>query len=493
MDLFGRTTIYTDAEEITRENVVPEVYNALTVHEENAEQIQYLYDYYRGKQPILERVKEIRPEICNTIVENRAQEIVDFKTGYLAGEPLQYISMTGDLETSDRVARLNRFMLTKSKASKDKALIEWDMICGTAYRLGLPAEEDELAEEGDAPFDLMTLDPRQTFVIYSSDIWHRPMAGVYFTTDADGLRTFTVYTKDKYFKLVESDDAQRNVPGYDAYIDSEEAYTLGVIPIIEYPANNAKLGSFETVITLLDAINTVDSNRLDGVEQFIQSLLVLINCYLPEDVTVADIMQSGMIELKSSGENKADLKLLSEQLNQTETQTLKDDMYRAVLTIVGMPSQASGSQSDSSNNGAVILRNGWSQAEARAKDSELMFKESERRFLRLILRICRDLSDLDIMVSDIDYRFTRRNYEDILTKSQVLTTMLGTDKIDPKLSFNACGLFTDPESAYLQSMAWYAAHGGTVSGVSENSDDGSDVSESPADVSDTADEEETAV
>lgn len=37
----------------------------------------------------------------------------------------------------------------------------------------------------------------------------------------------------------------------------------------------------------------------------------------------------------------------------------------------------------------------------------------------------------------------------------MLTTMLATDQIDPKLAFQSCGLFTDPEAAYLMSKAHF--------------------------------------
>ena len=36
---------------------------------------------------------------------------------------------------------------------------------------------------------------------------------------------------------------------------------------------NAQLDAFEIVLPLLDAMNNVDSNRLDGVEQFIPALI----------------------------------------------------------------------------------------------------------------------------------------------------------------------------------------------------------------------------
>ena len=84
----GRRVIKTSVTEITRENVVEVLKKALAIHELNRSEIDYLWNYYRGKQPILRRVKEVRPEICNQIVENRANEIVSFKVGYLCGEPI---------------------------------------------------------------------------------------------------------------------------------------------------------------------------------------------------------------------------------------------------------------------------------------------------------------------------------------------------------------------------------------------------------------------
>lgn len=84
-----------------------------------------------------------------------------------------------------------------------------------------------------------------------------------------------------------------------------------------------------------------------------------------------------------------------------------------------------------------------------------MFKRSEGSFLRLVLRILRDMSDVSIGLSDIDIKFTRRNYEAIQSKSQVLVSMLQQEKIHPLLAFSHCGLFSDAESAYTMSMEYY--------------------------------------
>ena len=140
-------------------------------------------------------------------------------------------------------------------------------------------------------------------------------------------------------------------------------------------------------------------------------------------------------------------------LNQGETQTLVDHMYQTVLTICGMPNRNGGS-STSDTGSAVIMRDGWSAAEARAKDSELMFKKSERRFLRLVLNICRTLAGMNLKVCNIEVRFTRRNYENILQKAQVLDLMLKNEKIHPRLAFEHCGLFVDSDLAYALSAEY---------------------------------------
>lgn len=76
--------------------------------------------------------------------------------------------------------------------------------------------------------------------------------------------------------------------------------------------------------------------------------------------------------------------------------------------------------------------------------------------MKLLLRICRDLGDLDLKLSAIDIRFTRRNYENISEKANVLTTMLNNPKIAPVLAFIHCGMFSDPQVAYKMSMEYVA-------------------------------------
>lgn len=438
MGCFGRKKIFTDVTEITRDNVLDVLRKALITHWSNKVDMEYLYAYYKGRQPILNRQKEVRPEIKNNVVENRANEIVSFKVGYLMGEPIQYVSRSDDKMVADKITTLNGYCISEDKAAKDKELADWFHICGTAYRMVLPDSVFE-KESDEAPFEIHTLDPRFAFVVYANSIGEPPVMGVKYIQRSDGAVIYSIYTKDRYFEIENQ-----------SMIVREEAQPLG-IPIIEYPANNARLGAFEIVLPLLDAINTVDSNRLDGVEQFVQALMLFHNVDISSD-DFSKLRDEGAIKFKDiDPQYKAEIEYLTSELNQSQTQALVDHLYNTVLTICGMPNR-NGGTSTSDTGSAVIMRDGWSAAEARAKDSELMFKLSEKEFLKLVLRICSDLSDLELKLSNVEVRFTRRNYENIAQKATVLTTMLSNSKIAPVLAFTHCGMFSDPQLAYRMSM-----------------------------------------
>ncbi len=456
---FGRAKIKTDTEIINRDNVLTVLSDVLSVHERNRADMEYLYRYFKGEQPILGRKKEIRPEICNKIVENIANEIVSFKTGYLLGEPIQYVSRS-DNDTSKEVGALNDTMELCSKPCIDNDIAEWLYICGVGQRLILP-NKNAITEKSvpalrkgvkpdfgdDTPFSIYCLDPRDSFVVHYSGVGEKPVMGVKYVEKKDLDTIFSVWTDTTYFEIV----GNRLTGG--ERIVKEEPNPIGSIPVVEYTLNSARQGAFEIVLPLLDAINNVQSNRADGVDQFIQSLMVLYNAEIDED-KAKNLRDAGLIILKSFGDNKADIKILNEQLDQSQTQTLIDDLYQKILEIVGMPNR-NGGTSTSDTGAAVIVRDGWSTAEARAKSDEANFKRSEREFLRIALSIIRKATDNELKLKDVDIKFTRHNYDNIQSKAQVLVSMLNNSHIHPALAFEHCGMFSDPQSAFNMSESHY--------------------------------------
>lgn len=439
---YGRRVIYSDATAITAENVVEEVRKAYLVHGANQAEIRKLHEIYRNKTDILNKVKEVRESINHKIGEARAWEIVNFYNGYLFGEPVQYVRRenTKQKNADDAIAAdinaLNSYMFAAGKATCDKNLGEWMFIAGSGYRMTLPNKKWQ--KNGDeAPFTIRSLRPGQTFIIYSTDVDEHELAAVHVVERENGDTVFSVYTDKAQFEFTEFGPV------------TTKPNPMRMIPIVEYPLEESRLGVFEVVVDLLNMLNELQSNRMDDIVQFVNSFLAILGAELSQE------MYTKLDEWKTLClPEGTDAKYLSGSLSQADVQTLKDDILDAITEITGMPTRGNGS-SESSNGVAVQLRSGWQDAEARAKGVETMFKAAEAKTLKLVLRILRDTTGTALKLSDIDTHFTRRNYENIASKSQVLVAMLNNPKIHPELAFAHCGMFPDPESAYLQSKTYY--------------------------------------
>lgn len=446
--LDGRQQIFTDVEEITRGNVVEVLNDALFIHQGNRAEIEYLHQYLRGNQPILNRVKDVRPEICNTVVINRSNQIVTFKVSSFVGEPIQIVSRSSDKRISDAVEKLNSMLLSENKFSKDMDLAYWMFTCGVGYQLILRDKAEaymagELYDE--APFEIYILDPRNTFVIRKNDVTERVLAGVTFTFKDDYTVKYTVYTANETFYLTGSMLSAGK-------LDRVVRHNFGMVPIVEYPCNALRMGAFEVVIGLLDAINNTESNRMDGVEQFIQALMVFENVDIDEG-QFEKLRDKGAIKITSRDGLTSKVYYLNEQLDQVQTQTLIEDLKMEVHQIAGMPTQGNANTSDSSNNGAVIMKNGWWDSESRMKEVEGMWRKSATESNKIIFKICREANAFDLRVSDIQLKFLRRSYEDKMSKIQGLSMLLGA-KVPPLLAFQIAEVVADSESAARQYEAY---------------------------------------
>ena len=445
-ELRGRRQIFSSVNEITDENVVDVLVKALPIHELNRREELFLKGYVRGEQPILQRYKQYHSEINNKIVVNIANQIVTFKASEFAGEPIQYVSRASrNKKVPEKVATINDMMISEGKQTKDLKLSHEMFTCGVAYRLAITdsgKDPDDYLDE--APFEIYIPDTENTFVVRRSDVTKRVLMGVTYVYKNPPSKEieYTVYAPNVKY-TISGTDSELKIVG-------REQHNRNMVTLIEYPCNPNYMGAFEPVVPLLDAINLTESNRLDGVEQFVQALMVFDGVDISRE-DFLELKDLGAIKLPATQNATGGKKLyyLNEQLDQSQTQTLVDDMYKTILQIVGMPSQGDGNTGDSSNNGAVIMRNGWWHAEARMLETQSMWKESETEFLKIVLKLCEDDNKVKgLKISDLEPKFWRQSYEDLLVKTQSFST-LRTSGMPAIQAFTFSHLSRDPEKDAL--------------------------------------------
>lgn len=466
MKLHGRRRLVTDFDQITAENVKTALGQAMARHAKNELEIRYLFRYYRGMQPVQERVKDVRPDITYNTVINHASEIVSFKVSYLLSDPVVYVSRKeggeGREGASERIRRFNDYMHLAGKQACDKEIADDFTICGQAFRLTL-ANPDYPADS-DCPLVISTLNPATTGVVYrnTADKHSKPVFAFTYvdraTLDPDvigepvrhGGRVTTVWTEDSVFTIERGIVTQRENP-------------LGRIPVVEYLNNEFRMGAFEPVLDLLNDMNVLESNRIEATEQNVQSLMWFNDVDLDEEqIERLRDKPAAFVFTRTIKDSVApNIRNIVVDMQQADQQVLSNDLYKKMLTIVGMPSTGDGNTADSSNNGSTIVRNGWQHAEARAKDTATLWQRSDRDFLAVALQLCDDLPTgagqeaLGLKPDEIVGKFTRRNYEDIMTKATVLTTLLGSPKVHPEVAYQVANLVPDPEEAYQAGMEWY--------------------------------------
>ena len=434
---FGRKIIKTNKSKINASNIVEELNKAIAIHNQNAIEINYLDRYYSGDQPILYRKKVNRPEVNNKLVVNLAYELVERKVADICAEPIQYVLRGTDEKKSEEITELNVTMDSESKQEVDIEICRWRSICGTAYRfIGNDDGNGDLLDESD--FSLSSEDPRYTFVVYYSN--NKPAFSCQIREGENNETIYFCYTANEWFDI-------RDGKIFESGINGNRA-----VPVIEYPNNARRLSDIEITILITDGINKLQSDRINGVEQFVSAWIKFINCEIDKE-TFREMRQEGALVVKSNNgaENKADVDVMTNELNQTEGQVVFDDLFERFLSIQGLANRSNNNSGGDTGN-AVNLRNGHYDAGLRTAINEPILKKSERMSLRIILNRLRINKGFTLMPSDIVIHINHNKLDNLLTKSEALKMLLEAG-VDYKRAIKTVDLFSDSEAVALESKA----------------------------------------
>ena len=437
--LKGRNKIiseFTSADLLDTSNVVKLINTSMSEHIVNKQEIDFLIEYKNGSQPILQKVKTIRPEVNNKLVINHAQMATRMVTGYFLGTPIQYIQ-SGDGRKED-VELLNRYVAYEDKASTDKEIGEYQSICGTAYRIIFT--DGQFADE--VPFEDRALNPSTTYVVYENTIAEKPLLGVTYYTllDDDGKgigKKIYAYTEFGMYEFItNSDDRVDN----DTLLNFT-SYNVGGVPIVEYPNNMWRIGDWELCIGLMDAINALNSGRLDDIDQIVQSLLVFINADIDAD-GYDEMREAGVVVLKNTTTNKTEVKTIEQGLDHGGMNLFAEELEHLLYAMLGIPDRnARGGGGDTGQ--AVELRDGWADLEVVARNKELTYKKSEKQALKIILNIMNNKLGTKISLMDIDIKFTRNKSNNLLVKTQGYMNLMSTRTLSPADCLTIVDLVSD--------------------------------------------------
>lgn len=443
--VYGRKIAYTNADKITEENIIKVVGSCIGTFNWNKPIFKYLFDYYKGDQPIRYRSKVVRDDVNNPIVENHAWEIVRFKNGQTNGEPIQCVSTKKEEKINKGVDRFNDYCRAAGKHAKDISSGEWTSATGSGFKAAQRKRGSEI------PFRIAVPTPLNTFIIYSR-YTEEPLLAVQELKDENDEAYKLCYSETHEFQI--KNGQLVDLIDSDGRIVKSRPHAFGGIPIVEYPNNQSRVSDIELVIDMLDAINNMQSNRMDAIEQFVQSWVKFVNCDIDKE-TFQEMKMAGALVVKSNnGENKADVDIMTQELSQTESQVAKDDLWDNALSISAIPNKQTNTGGDT--QGAVELRNGWDFSKQAARLKDPYTEDAERRLNTVLLNIIRQEKGSDecpFGIMDYEVQINHSPTDNLIVKTQALQSLLSSG-IHPLVAIRTCGLWGDAEKVFLNSKQY---------------------------------------
>ena len=232
--------------------------DVIAYNEQYKERFKKLELYYLGKHDIFNRDKEDRLS-NNKVMINHAKYITDTNVGYLLGNPVEYQASEGyDIEPLLNMYKKQTIKDLDSEIAKDVSIM------GMQY-------EYVYANEDAEPRSCET-DNKNTVIVYDDTVEHNKLFGIIYRPIYAG-NTF------KYYEIIYCD--KKVIRHYKSYSKSlnqvgiDEPHAFGDVPIICYKNNPEYLGDFETVISLIDAYNLLQSDRINDKEQLVDAILCM--------------------------------------------------------------------------------------------------------------------------------------------------------------------------------------------------------------------------
>lgn len=475
---FGRREIFTDVREITRDNVIPIVQEALGVHLMNAGRMEYLLNFEAGDQAIT-REKKYRKDINVKCVDNIANEITEFKLSFQWASPITFVQRDGSDnkdDLTDAVTELNNCYDAENIGTKTQELGRFVEICGIGYTY-IDVNMDY--EDGDSYFHVDVLDPRTTFIVRSNYYFdRRPMLAVTYRFDNDGRGYYTCFSKDERYELlnatVQLDGAERvdkekltHWEGAYGHRSGEEN-PLHKIPIIEWQRAWDRMGCYERQIGECENLNLLISDFTNDVEQNTMAIWHANDVDFPvEKVTNAD----GSVTTRTKHPES------SEWVNTTTTQDgrepfikplaidydyngmLANIMARRSLILQKCNVPQRNDNSGGSTGVAMSDATGWSAAEQAAAKEQVIVEASKMDEVKVALaaaKLCPAFSAGSPMsklnARKIKPNVTRQRDYELTVKSNALATLL-SHGVDGLTAMRTINLFDDTAQAYASSKA----------------------------------------
>ena len=314
------------------------LYDILQKHMDNAEYNRKLYKRYMAilsGVPIFDRQARYEEEkpINNKVNNDFFSEIVDFKVGYFAGEPISYSysntdeaeeTTGGEKAVEEASKALTDFTTRNNMFGVDMETTKYASIYGYSGRL--------FYIDSDLDIRVMPVHGFETIILSDTDISEPEYAIRYYKSyDVNKAEKWTVEFYDKKFRTVYTGSSLLSL----TEVETKE-HCFDYCPLQGIANNKECIGDAEKVLSLIDDYDKVLSDNSNEIESFVHAMLLVTilgdTKKVQEQIEKAN--KSGTMHITPTGTTQVNepVKWLTKQINDAFTehhlQRIEDNIYR---------------------------------------------------------------------------------------------------------------------------------------------------------------------
>ena len=363
--------------------------------------LEKLYDYYLGKQQILQKYYTDESKPCNRIVVNFCNQIVQQYLGFNIGIPVTY-------NAPDEILDVLKY---NDVTDKDNLLLRNALIYGKSYEL------QYVDENGKERFDVV--DSRYGIDIYSDRLSQDELKYFIRMYCVDNTRgdissenwRIEVYDKENVYLY------KCNYTFTDLTLLEARRHYYNQVPAVVFSLNEEEQSIFAQVLSLQDGYNTLISSEVDDWESFVDCYLVLKNVSATDE-DIAKMKTNRVLVLDADSEAE----YLIKDVNSTQIENMLDNVKDLIFKMSNAPDFSDPNFMGNSGKALQYKLTGFNNISKAIMDR---MERALRKRIELIEAINTTKTGEAGNFADIEIKFTQNIPADDLEVAQVINTLRG--------------------------------------------------------------------
>lgn len=348
----------------------------------------------------------------NKLVANLAHYIVETFNGYFMGIPPK---ITLDDNKDNQLLQL--WNDTNSMQDKLNEISKQSDVYGRSIAFLYQDENSETR--------VAFSSPDTSFMVYDDTVAHKPLAYVRYAFDEQQQITGTAYFEDVQYEF---NSACKPL--------NEEVNQFKQVPAVEFYGNEERQGVFDNAMTLIDALDSVLSQKANQNEYFDNAYLVLAGMNLDTDGDgEPEFNLDGNQILYSPDADSVNAK--ADFLQKPDGDTMQEHLTDRLMTLIYQVSMVANLNDDafSGNSSGVALQYKLLPMKNMAANKERKFTQALRQLYKIAFSVGTILNESKAdSWQELTFQFTRNMPVNLADETQTAANLQGVVSKETQLS-----------------------------------------------------------